>query len=135
MEKMEVDEPNDQYPLNNTKMKLQELNVEFLYHLIDRLSFEVQIQTNLHSDEYFGEVNWLKHPWYQPMYLVPFFNIVQRIKSLKHYFNEFNVDFPSDHVYGLPWQLLYAIPNEVEYIKEEELICNGEKVTVHYRQI
>lgn len=108
-------------------MQLQELNEEFLLNLEERLIFEIELRYMVHSDQAEGD------PWIQPMYLVPMWNIVEKIKSFKIYFDRLGVNFPFQEVYRHPIDLATIFPTDMIHYKTEELMFNGEKVTVEYR--
>lgn len=114
--------------LNNVKM-LQELNEEYLLNLLDRLSFEMEIRTLVISDDAAGG------GWFQPMYLNPMWNIVEKIKAFKPYFDEIGIVFPFESVYRQPINFATLFDSSVIQSKQEELIFNGEIVIVQYNYI
>lgn len=116
--------------MNSEKMMVQELNEEFLLNLLYRLDFEMELRTLAYSvDQSEGEDTWL-----QPMYLIPMWNMVEKLEAFKPYFNEFDVIFPT-HMYRQPIDLSTAFPHDMILIKQEEFIFKSEKIKVEYRYI
>lgn len=110
-------------------MIVQELNEEYLLNLLDRLNFEIEIRTIVHENR--AELD----PWVQPMYLIPMWNLVEKIKVFKMYFYELDIDFPFFEVYRHPIDLSTAFPDNMIHIKEEEFIFKGEKIKIEYKYI
>lgn len=108
-------------------MLVQELNKEFLLNLVDRLTFEIEIRYMVYGGH--------DEEWFQPMYIIPFWNIVEKIKSFKTYFDDLNIIFPTYDVYRQPFELLMTFPTDMISIKDEEFIYKGEKIKVKYRYI
>lgn len=111
-------------------MLVQELNEEYLENLKDRLIFEIEIRYMTFGIDAKGENQWL-----QPMYLIPMWNIVEKIKTLKSYFNELDVIFPHEDVYRQPIDLSTVFPNDMIRSKEEEFIYKGGKIKIEYNYI
>lgn len=111
-------------------MKIQELNEEYLLNLLDRLQFETELRY-LTYDQCENE----KNQWCQPMYIIPYWNIVEKIKSFTSYFRELNVTFPFHDIYNQPFDLSTMFPADMIRIKEEELIFKNEKIIVEYSYI
>lgn len=111
-------------------MKLQELNENYLWLLKQRLDFELEIRwmTYESCDD---DVN----PWCQPMYLIPYWNIIQKIIAFTKYFDELNVPLPFEEVYRQPIDLSTAFPDSLIHIKEEEFIYKGEIIKIDYKYI
>lgn len=106
---------------------VQELSEEFLWNLTYRLTFEIEIRYMVHGGP--------NDPWEQPMYLIPMWNIVEKIKAFKRYFDEFNVIFPTEDVYRHPIDLSEVFPPEMIKVKEEEFLYKGEKIIVTYNYV
>lgn len=111
-------------------VQVQELNEEFLLNLADRLTFEIEIRYMVYEGR-----NEKEDQWFQPMYLIPMWNIVEKIKSFEIYFKELDITFPWEEVYRHPIDLPTVFPTEMINIKEEEFIFNGEKIKVKYRYV
>lgn len=109
---------------------LQKLNQEFLLNLVDRLTFEIEIRYMVYEGRSEEE-----DQWFQPMYLIPYWNIVEKIKEFTPYFIEFDVTFPLEEVYRQPIELSTVFPSSMINVKEEEFIFKGEKITVKYNHI
>lgn len=107
---------------------LQEISEEFLVNLEDRLIFEIEIRTLVYDQ---SENN----SWLQPMYLIPMWNIVEKIKAFKPYFHKLNISFPTLDVYRQPIDLSTVFPDALIHIKEEEFIFNGEIIKIKYKYI
>lgn len=114
--------------INEFKKMLQELSEEFLLNLVDRLDFEIEIRAVVYSQ---SENN----PWLQPMYLIPMWNIVEKIKAFEPYFHKLNINFPKYDIYRQPIDLSTVFPDAITRIKEEELIFNGEIIRIKYKYI
>lgn len=110
-------------------MQVQELHEEFLLNLEDRLRFEIEIRYMVYGgrDE--------ENQWLQPMYLIPMWNIVEKVQCFKSYFDELGVIFPTEYVCRHPLDLPDLFPDSMTHIVEEEFIFKGEKVVVKYRRI
>lgn len=106
---------------------LQNLNEDYLLNLCYRLDFEIELRALAHSVED-------SDAWFQPMYLIPMWNIVEKIKAFRQYFIEFDITFPS-HMYRQPIDLSTLFPSESIHIKQEELIFKGERIKVEYNYI
>lgn len=111
-------------------MSLQELHEEYLLNLLDKLELEIDIRSIVHDPAAEGG-----DPWEQPMYLIPMWNIIEKIKSFKSYFDEFNLLFPTEGVYRHPINLSTLFPDNMIHIKEEEFIYKGEKIKIEYNYI
>lgn len=113
------------------KVPVQELNEEFLYNLKDRLIFEIEIRYMVYD----GCCKEEEDQWFQLMYLIPYWNIVQKVKEFTPYFEELNVRFPFEEVYRQPIELYTVFPSSMINVKEEEFIFRGEKIIVKYEYI
>lgn len=111
-------------------MLLQELTEEYLINLTIRLDFEIEIRTMVHDPTSAG-----RDPWMQPMYLIPMWNIIEKIKSFTSYFDKLNVQFPFFEVYRHPIDLNSAFPDSMISIKEQEFTFMGDKIKVAYKYI
>lgn len=107
----------------------QELNQEYLENLCERLIFEIEIRYLIYDDAEEG------NPWLQPMYLIPMWNIVEKLKKFKPYFHELDIKFPTMEVYRQPMDFSTVFPSTMIRSKEEELIFKGEKIRVKYNYI
>lgn len=107
---------------------LQELSEEFLLNLVDRLDFEIEIRTIVYSHS-------KNEPWLQPMYIIPMWNIVEKIKAFEPYFRKLNISFPKYDVYRQPINLSTVFPDAIIRTKEEELVFNGEIIRIKYKYI
>lgn len=106
---------------------LQELNEDYLLNLCYRLDFEIELRTLAYSlDD--------SDAWKQPMYLIPMWNIVEKIEAFKKYFVEFNVMFPT-HMYIQPIDLSTMFPSHMIRRNEEEFAFNGEIIKIEYKYI
>lgn len=112
------------------KVPVQELNEEFLINLEHRLNFEIEIRYMVYEGRSEEE-----DQWFQPMYLIPYWNIVQKIIEFTPFFKEFDLKFPTESVYRQPIDLSTVFPSSMISIKEEEFIFKGEKITVKYECI
>lgn len=112
------------------KVPVQQLNKEFLLNLVDRLMFEIEIRYMVYEGRSEEE-----DQWFQPMYLIPYWNIVEKIKEFTPYFDEFDVTFPTEEVYRQPIELSTVFPSSLINEKEEEFIFKGEKIIVKYKCI
>lgn len=106
---------------------MQEIHEEFLINLEHRLMFEIEIRYMVYGER--------DNQWLQPMYLIPMWNIIEKITSFKQYFDELNVIYPSADIYRQPQDISNLFPDSMISIVEEEFIFKGEKVTVKYRRI
>lgn len=112
-------------------MRTQELNEEYLSNLLDRWGFENEIRALVCGyDPEIGE-----DPWLRPMYLIPMWNIFEKIKSFEQYFKEFDMIFPSGDIYRQPINFSTAFPSHMIHTKEEEFIFKGEKIKVAYNYV
>lgn len=111
-------------------MKLQELNEEYLWLLKDRLDYELSHRFMI-CESCDDEMN----PWCQPMYLIPYWNIIQKIIAFTSYFDELNVPFPFEEVYRQPIELSTVFPDSLIHSKEEELIFRGEIIKITYKYV
>lgn len=68
------------------------------------------------------------------MYLIPMYNIVEKIKAFTSYFDEFDGIFSTEDVYRHPLNMTDVIPPEMIKVKEEEFMYKGEiiKVSCNY---
>lgn len=112
-------------------MLVQEMSQDFLCNLKNRLDFEIEIRSFVIDYDSAKGGN----PWRQPMYLIPMYNIVEKLKSFESYFNKLDVSFPTFEVYRQPFDLSTAFPNNMIHIKEEEFIFKGENIKVEYNYI
>lgn len=106
---------------------IQEIHEDFLFNLTQRLTFEIEIRYMEHG----GNPN----PWEQPMYITPMFNIVEKIKAVESYFDEFNVIFPFEDVYRHPLDMRNVIPPEMIKVKEEEFLYRGGIIKIIYNYV
>lgn len=104
---------------------LQELSEAFLLNLVDRLDFEIEIRNIVYENE----------TWLQPMYLIPMWNIVEKIKAFKPYFHKLNIGFPTFDICRHPIDLSTVFPDAMIHIKDEEFIFNGEIIRIKYKYI
>lgn len=109
---------------------LQKLNQEFLLNLVDRLTFEIEIRYMVYEGRSEEE-----DQWFQPMYLIPYWNIIEKIKKFEEYFDELGIHFPTFDVYRQPIELSTVFPPDMIHTKEEEFIFKDEKIKVEYRYI
>lgn len=107
---------------------LQELSEEFLLNLVDRLDFEIEIRTLVYSHSE-------NEPWLQPMYLIPMWNIVEKIKAFEPFFHKLNIGFPTFDLCRHPIDLSTVFPDAMIRIKDEEFIFNGEIIRIKYKYI
>ena len=107
---------------------LQELNEEYLLNLLDRLCFELEIRSSVH--EYCDN-----DPWLKPMYIIPMWNIVEKLKKFEPYFDKFNIIFPTFDVYRQSINLETVFPSNIIHVREEEFIFKGEKIKIEYRYV
>lgn len=110
-------------------MLLQDLSVDFLDNLLERLDFEIGLRYMVHDDS--AERN----PYYQPMYLIPMWNICEKIKSFKPYFDELDMIFPTLNVYRHPIDLFKMFPADIIKTKEEDFTYKGQPIKVTYKYI
>lgn len=110
---------------------VQVLNKEFLLNLCDRLTFEIEIRYFVYDGCEKKEEDQL----YQPMYIFPMWNIVEKIKQFEKYFEEFNLKFPVEDIYKHPFDFNKIIPQSMIHSKEEEFIFNGEIIKIHYNYL
>lgn len=108
-------------------MQTQELHEEFLLNLCDRLYFEIDIRSMVHGGR--------EDPWQQPMYLIPIWNLVEKVKSFKRFFDELDVEFPTEEVYRHPIDLSTAFSEDLIRMKEEDFVYKGEHIKVAYKYI
>lgn len=106
---------------------LQVLNEDYLLNLCYRLDFEIELRTLAHSVEN-------SDSWFQPMYLIPMWNIVTKIEAFKKYFVEFDIEFPR-HMNRQPIDLSTTFPIHTIHSKEEEFVSNGEIIKIEYKYI
>lgn len=104
---------------------LQELSENFLSNLVQRLDFEIELRTIVYENE----------PWLQPMYLIPMWNIVEKIKAFKPYFRKLNMDFPTYDVHSQPIDLSTVFPDAIIRVKEEEFIFNAKIIRIKYKYV
>lgn len=69
------------------------------------------------------------------MFLIPMWNILEKIKKFTQYFNELNVIFPFEEVYRQPIDFSTLFHADLIHTAEEELIFKGEKIKVSYNYI
>lgn len=114
---------------NMKKMLTQELNEEYLLILRERLDFEITLRSMSYDQK--PEEN----QWMQPMFLIPMWNILEKIKKFTQYFNELNVIFPFEEVYRQPIDFSTLFHADLIHTAEEELIFKGKKIKVSYNYI
>lgn len=114
---------------NMKKMLTQELNEEYLLILRERLDFEITLRSMSYDQK--PEENQCM----QPMFLIPMWNILEKIKKFTQYFNELNVIFPFEEVYRQPIDFSSLFHADLIHTAEEELIFKGEKIKVSYNYI
>lgn len=107
---------------------LQGLNKDYLLNLTYRLDFEIELRTLAYSlDQSDGD-----EEWFQPMYLIPMWNIVKKIEAFKQYFVEFDIMFPT-YMYRHLIDLTAVFPSHMICNKEEEFVFNGEIIKIEYK--
>ena len=106
---------------------LQDLNDDFLLNLLDRFNILRAVVCD-NSGEY--------DPYYQTMYLIPMWNIVEKIKTFEPYFHKLNIIFPAIELHRHPIELSnHLFSCKMIHIKEEEFIFNGEIVKIEYKYV
>lgn len=112
-------------------LQLQVLNEEFLLNLCDRLTFEIEIRYLVYEEC----AKTKGGQWFQPMYIIPMWNILEKIKQFEKYFEEFNLKFPLHDIYRQPFDFSMAFPTSMIHIKEEEFIFKDEKIKIEYKYV